>query len=129
MKFIKGFTNWFKDKNTLIDENMKIRKGKHEVEQKLNEMLEDIHTIEKKYVDILEQKSTQFDLYVKYQNQCVELARERRELKKDLALAQEEITRLSSEITKLEKENKRLEKKNKKLSEVEINAKNKSIEG
>lgn len=124
-----NFINWFKDKKTLIDENMKIRKGKYDVEQKYNEMLEDLDIIEKKYIDILEQKSERFDLYIKYENQCVELARERRELKKDLALAQEEITRLSNEITKLEKENKKLERKNKKLSEVEINAKNKSIEG
>lgn len=124
-----NFINWFKDKKTLIDENMKIRKGKYDIEQKFNEMLEDLHTIENKYVSVLEQKSEGFDLYVKYQNQCVELARERRELKKDLALTQEEITRLSNEITKLGKENKKLERKNKKLSEVEINAKNKSIEG
>ena len=118
MKFI----NWFKEKRTLIDENMKIRKGKYDIEQKFNAMLEDIHIIENKYTEILEQKSTQFDLYVKYQNQCVELARERRELKKDLALAQEEITRLTNENEKLTKENKKLERKNKKLSEVEINA-------
>lgn len=112
------FINWFKEKNTLIDENMKIRKSKHEVEQKINEMLEDLHTIEKKYVSVLEQKSEGFDLYVKYQNQCIELARERRELKRDLALAQEEIARLTNENEKLEKENKKLERKNKKLSEV-----------
>ena len=57
MRFIKRFTNWFKDKNTLIDENMEIRKGKHKVEQKLNEMLETVDEIQSKYIAILEQKS------------------------------------------------------------------------
>ena len=48
MKFI----NWFKEKRTLIDENMKIRKGKHDIEQKFNAMLEDIHIIENKYTEL-----------------------------------------------------------------------------
>ena len=119
MRFIKRFTNWFKDKNTLIDENMEIRKGKHKVEQKLNEMLETVDEIQSKYIAILEQKSEQFDLYVKYQEQCLELAKDRRELKRDLALSREEVTRLSNIIEEQEKNNKKLERKVKKLSEVE----------
>lgn len=119
MRFIKIFTNWFKDKNTLIDENMEIRKGKHKVEQKLNEMLETVDEIQSKYIAILEQKSEQFDLYVKYQEQCLELAKDRRELKRDLALSREEVTRLSKIIEEQEKNNKKLERKVKKLSEVE----------
>lgn len=122
------FINWFKEKNTLIDENMEIRKGKHKVEQKLNEMLETVDEIQNKYIAILEQKSEQFDLYVKYQEQCLELAKDRRELKRDLALSREEVTRLSKIIEEQEKNNKKLERKVKKLSEVEINAKDKSIE-
>ena len=56
---------------------------------------------------------------MKYQEQCLELAKDRRELKRDLALSREEVTRLSKIIEEQEKNNKKLERKVKKLSEVE----------
>ena len=94
---------WFRDKKQLITENSKIRNGKKEIEKKYNELLEEIDSIQKKYINILEQKSDQFDLYIKYQNQCVDLAAEKKELKKQLADKTEECSVLSEENEKLTK--------------------------
>lgn len=111
--------DWFKDKKQLIDENSKIKKGKESVENKFNLMLEDLDDIQKKYINILEQKSEQFDLYIKYQNQCDELTKEKRELKKQLAETNEicnSLTdsndNLTKQVEKLERKIKRLENKN-----------------
>ncbi len=115
MKFI----DWFKDKAKLINENDKMRKGKNAVELKYQTLQSDYTDISKKYVAFLEQKSEKFDLYIKYQEQCEKLAEERRELKKQLAEANEKYTtlgdtnvELSRKIEKLERKIKRLEKKN-----------------
>lgn len=105
----------------LIDENAKIRKGKREVEDKYNQMLEDIEMIQKKYTSLLEEKSEHFDLYIKYQQQCEELAKEKRNLKKQLAETNEmcnSLTEINEEmsdtIEKLNHKIERLEKKNEK---------------
>lgn len=86
--------DWFKSKSKLIDENLKIRRGKSEVEQKFNSMLEDMDDVQKKYTAILEKKCEQFDLYVKYQDKCVELANDKRDLKRQVAQLIEENNQL-----------------------------------
>lgn len=110
-----------KEKGQLIDENMKIRKGKYDVEQKYNQLLEDIDDIQKKYTCLLEQKSEQFDLYIKYQQQCEELSKGKKELKKQLAETNEmcnSLTDVNHEMTikieELERKLKRLENQNEK---------------
>lgn len=123
MKIIERLVDWFKDKSQLVDENMKIRKGKFIVEQKCNEMLEEITEISKKYTALLEQKSESFDLYVNYQNQCDCLVKEKRELKKTLAETNEfcnSLTKINGDLTskveKLERKIKRMENQNEKLT-------------
>ncbi len=119
MRILERLKDWFKEKNKLVDENMKIRKGKFDIEQKYNQMLEDMNEISVKYTNLLEQKSEQFDLYVKYQNQCFELTVEKKDLKKQLAETNEMCnsltecnTDLTKQVEKLERKIKRMEKKN-----------------
>jgi len=106
--------DWFKSRSTLINENMKISKGKFKAENKLKEVTDKLANISIKYVDLLEQKSEQFNLYIKYQNQCVELATEKKELKKQLAISNETCDELTKKIEKLERKIKRLEKQSEK---------------
>lgn len=113
------FIDWFKDKAKLINENDKMRKGKNAIELKMTTLQSDYTDMSKKYVAYLEQKSEKFDLYIKYQEQCEKLAEERRELRKQLAEANEKCTSLgdtniefAKKIEKLERKIKRLEKKN-----------------
>lgn len=101
----------FKENRELIKENSKIRKGKHNIEQKYNQALEDMDTIKKKYIDLLENKSEQFDLYISYQKQCDELAKEKRELKKQLAEANEMCNSLTDINDELSKDNDKLKRK------------------
>lgn len=68
----------FKDKNKLSYENMKMRKCKFEIEQEKNLLQNDLRELQSKYIELLESKSEQFDLYVKYQNQCEELIKEKK---------------------------------------------------
>ena len=82
--------DWFNNKNSLINENSKIKKGKKEIEQKYNNLLECLEEVNKKYVNLLEQKSEQFDLYVKYQKLCEEFSKDKKDLKKQLAETQKE---------------------------------------
>ncbi len=113
------FKDWFKEKEQLISENTKIRKSKKNIEEKYNKLLEEKDELNSKYIYLLEQKSEQFDLYVKYQNQCVDLATEKRELKKQLADSNISCNSLLKDnqeyeltIEKLERKIKRMEKKN-----------------
>lgn len=117
MKFI----DWFKAKNKLINENSKMRHSKKNLEEKYNNLLEEKNEISNKYLALLEQKSERFDLYIQYQEQCVVLNNDKKELKKQLAesnekynVATHEKSNMQDEISKLEKKIKRLEKKNEK---------------
>lgn len=112
---MKGILDWFKEKEQLIDENMKIRKGKFDIEQRYNTMLNDMEIIQQKYIDLLEKKSEQFNLYIKYQNQCDDLAKEKRELKKHLAETNELCNSLTDSNNNLTKQVERLERKIKRL--------------
>lgn len=86
--------NYLKEKNDLIEENAAIRKAKKQVEHKNNVFNEKILEISEKYIRLLEQKSEQFDLYIKYRDESVKLADKNREQKKEIALLKEEIKRL-----------------------------------
>ena len=112
------FIEWFKDKNKLIIENSKMRKGKKDVEKKYEEALEHLENITLKYVGLLEQKSEAFDLYIKYEHQCAELTTERRELRKELAEKSEQNSALELENSqlksKLDKAKKKIASKNEK---------------
>ncbi len=105
----------FKEKWQIVDENMKMRKGKFETEQKLIDKGRELEEINKKYINLLEEKSEQFDLYVKYQEQCVSYANEKRELKKQLAESNEKCTMLSLQSEELIKKIDKLERKTKTL--------------
>lgn len=107
--------DWFKEKQTLIEENMEIRKGKFVVEQKLSEIVSRNEETTNKYIDLLEQKCEGFDLYVKYQNQCLELSNEKRELKKQLAETNEICNSLTDSNYTLTKKVEKLERKIKRL--------------
>ena len=107
--------DWFNNKNSLINENSKIKKGKKEIEQKYNNLLECLEEVNKKYVNLLEQKSEQFDLYVKYQKLCEEFSKDKKDLKKQLAETQEEWTSLNTKNEELNKRNMRFERKIKRM--------------
>lgn len=106
----------FKEKWQIADENMKMRKGKFEVEQKLIDKDKELEELNKKYINLLEEKSEQFDLYVKYQEQCVSYANDKRELKKQLAESNEKCTMLSLQNEELIKKIDKLERKTKTLT-------------
>ena len=106
----------FKEKWQIVDENMKMRKGKFEVEQKLIDKDKELEELNKKYINLLEEKSEQFDLYVKYQEQCVSYANDKRELKKQLAESTEKCTMLSLQNEELIKKIDKLERKTKTLT-------------
>lgn len=69
----------------LIGENEKIRKNKKRVEREFEEYKESTNELKDKYIALLEEKAEGFDKYVHYEQKCVELANEKKELKKELA--------------------------------------------
>lgn len=109
------FISKIKDNFNLAKENIKIRKGKKQIEEKYNQMLEQVDEIQKKYTELLEQKGESFDLYIKYQKMCEDMAKERRELKKQLALSNEECNALNEKNDELTKQIKKVERKIKRL--------------
>ena len=113
--------DYLKDKQQLVDENLKLRRAKHQVEQDIDSLNKDVLEISNKYISLLEQKSDQFDLYVKYQKQCEDLSKEKKEIKKQLAESEEICNSLISKnedltktINKLERKLKKIEKQNEK---------------
>ena len=81
---------------------------------KLESKLDRIDELQTKYIDLLEQKNKGFDLYIKYQEQCVELAKEKRNLKSQLAESKELCTSLTNKNEELQKQVEKLERKIKK---------------
>lgn len=104
--------DWFKDKKKLIDENSTIRKAKNTVENKMLALKTDLNDISAKYTKLLEEKSEKFDLYVKYQNECVEFSNKIREQKKEIATLKEQL-KLNTEKRKVPKPRKSIKKDNK----------------
>lgn len=109
------FKDWFKEKEQLISENTKIRKSKKNIEEKYNKLLEEKDELNSKYIYLLEQKSERFDLYVKYQNQCEILMKEKRDLKKEFAKTQEMFNASAELSDQLGKQNKKLSDKIKRM--------------
>lgn len=99
--------NYFKENIELLKENTRMRRGKKEVEIAYSD-------IQQKYINLLEWKSEQYDLYLKYQEQCEELIKDKRDLKKQFAEANEMINSLTNIKTELENQIEKLEKKVKK---------------
>ena len=97
--------DWFKSKNKLIVENNIIKKSKKNVEEKYSLLFEKYSEISNKYINLLEEKSQQFDLYIKYQKLCEELSKDKKELKKQLAETQEECNSLITIKDELNKKN------------------------
>lgn len=102
--------NLFRDNEKLENENTKMRFGKKQVERRYNELNE-------KYVELLEWKSEQFDLYLDYQKRCEELTKEKRDLKRQLADTTEELKVQTDHVSILEgKLNKTKQKATKKVT-------------
>lgn len=96
-------SDWFKDKFNLANQNGKIRKSKKKIERKYNNLVEEMSELTSKYIDLLEQKSTSFDLYLNYKNQCEELTKEKREFKRQNALLTETVNSQEEELLELYK--------------------------
>lgn len=94
------FVLWFKEKNKVISQNMKLRKSKLDLEVKYNELLENSNKVKGKYMAILEQKSDKYDMYLKYLDKCTSLTEEKKELKKQIAQLNEEILTLTKKLEK-----------------------------
>lgn len=82
MKFLKELFNI--DRLKMLGENEKIRRNKKKVEQDLEELKE-------KYIKLLEEKCESYDKHLYWEEQAKEYAEKYKELKKELALAKEEI--------------------------------------
>lgn len=67
--------------------------------------------LKNKYVELLEQEESSFKLVKHYQERCQVLSDEKRELKKELALANETINELNELLLKTDKQVKKLKKK------------------
>lgn len=84
-------SDWFKDKLNLANQNGRIRKSKRKIEKNYKDLVEEMSELNSKYTNLLEQKSEQFDLYLHYKKQCEELTKEKREMKKEIALLNEKV--------------------------------------
>lgn len=84
----------------------KIKNAKRNLEEKYEEL-------QIKYTNLLEEKSEKFDLYIYYQNQYEKELKERKELKKALAVANEKLATADDQIEKLECDIEKLKSKNK----------------
>ena len=87
MGIIKDLFNT--DRIKLVGENEKIRRNKKRIEQEFAEYKESMNDLKDKYIALLEEKANGFDKYIHYEQKCIKLANEKRELKKELALANE----------------------------------------
>ncbi|MCI9585674.1 MAG: hypothetical protein HFH45_03460 [Bacilli bacterium] len=67
--------------------------------------------LQKKYVEILEQEESSLKLVKHFQERCQVLSGEKRELKKELALANETINELNESLLKADKQIGKLKKK------------------
>ena len=88
MGFIKDLLNT--DRINLVKENEKMRKSKKRLEEEFEEYKDSVDELKDKYIALLEEKANGFDKYIHYEQECVELANKNRELKKELALANED---------------------------------------
>ena len=106
---MKIFDN-FKENLELMRENSKMRISKKEIEEAFSDL-------QQKYINLLEWKSNQFDLYLTYQEQCESLVKDKKDLKRQLAEGNEEILSLTDKNHELCLQIEKLEKKIKKLNQ------------
>lgn len=107
----------FKSDKDLLNENSKMRRSKKQVESDYTELKD-------KYIELLEWKSEQFDLYINYQNQCETLMIEKRDLKKQLAEMNEKCHSLTESNEELTKQIEKMERKIKRMEKQDRVAKN-----
>lgn len=86
---------WFIDKFSVHKKNRIMRRTKKSIERKYNLLVEEMNELNHKYIKLLEEKSNKFDLYIQYKDQCESLTKERKELKKQNTLLNEQIEKLS----------------------------------
>ncbi len=119
LNFFKNDEELLEEINGLAKENDTIQEEKNQAELKIQSLKSQIVEIQSRYLKILELKSEQFDLYLKYQTQCEEMQKEKREFKKEIAQLKEQLTEMENKNNELEKENKKIERKLKKFEKAE----------
>ncbi len=77
------------------------------LENELNSLENEFNILNKKYIELLEDKGKAFDRYLDYKEKYALVYNDRKEIKKELALAKEKVTELEKELTKLSKPKKR----------------------
>ncbi len=114
--------NFFKNDGELLDEISKLQnekekicKAKEQVENKTSELTQELEDLQQKYISLLEEKSEKFDLYLQYQIQCKELADDKRELKKQNALLNEQLRETQQTVDSVLNDNEKLQKRLKKM--------------
>ena len=125
------FKNLFKD-NAADDKDLEIKdltednerlerrvgevKSERDAEiEKSKEIAEHDRETQEKYVQLLEEKSEKFDLYLDYQNKAKELSDEVRRLKRELATALENEKKAEETSETFRADNEKLQKKITKL--------------
>ena len=91
MKFLKELFNT--NRIELIKENETIRRKKKDLEKEFDDYKEEVDTLKDKYITLLEEKAKGFDLYIHYEEEAKKQADKVRELKKELAEANEQINK------------------------------------
>lgn len=76
----------------LIGENEKIKKNKKAIEKELQEEKLKNEELKNKYIELLEEKANGFDKYIHYEEECIKLAEEKRQMKKEIAELKENLT-------------------------------------
>lgn len=128
------FKNLFKDNaaddkdleiKDLTEDNERLERRVEEVKSERDaeiergkEIAEHDRETQEKYVQLLEEKSEKFDLYLDYQNKAKELSDEVRRLKRELATALENEKKAEETSEAFRRDNEKLQKKITKLEKA-----------
>jgi len=128
------FKNLFKDNaaddkdleiKDLTEDNERLERRVEEVKSERNaeiekskEIAEHDRETQEKYVQLLEEKSEKFDLYLDYQNKAKDLSDEVRRLKRELATALENEKKAEETSEAFRRDNEKLQKKITKLEKA-----------
>lgn len=116
MNFLKDLFN--SDRIKVAKENQHMRLSKKNLEKELETEKLKGNEIKDKYIAVLEEKCDGFDKYVHFEEESIKLADDKRELKKELAQANEKITSQEEIISQQEKTISKLQKKLTKSNET-----------
>ena len=105
--------NYFREKNQVIGELERVKKGKRQVEEKFDEMIIETDETNKKYTLQLEKNNALYE-------EKAELFYKVKELKKELAEAKELIKVLQEKDKQNERKIKRLSKENEELLKKQL---------